>query len=390
MSKFGVAQPVRRVEDPRLLQRRRPLHRRHRRCPASCIGVVLRSPHAARHASRRSTPAAAKAVPGVLAVYTGADLKADGIGRLPCAVPLQNRDGTDARRPAAIPCWPTAWCATSATRSRSSSPRPHEAARDAAEADRASTTTSCPPSPTSPPRWTRARRWSGRSRRTTSPSTGRSATRRATEALFAKPPHVTRLTVVNNRIVVNSMEARAAHRRIRRRDGRWTLYANTQGGWLHQEPARRRRLRRRARQVPRHHARCRRRLRHEAVPLRRARADLLRRAQARPPGEMDQRAQRGVPLPTRRAATTSPLGELAVDAGRQVPRAAHPQHRQHGRLSVHFRALSSRPAPAPGYWPASTASRRSTPTSSACSPTPSRSTPIAAPAGRRATTWSSA
>jgi aerobic carbon-monoxide dehydrogenase large subunit len=54
----------------------------------------------------------------------------------------------------------------------------------------------------------------------------------ATDALFAKAAHVTRLTVVNNRVVVASMEARAAIADHDASSGRWTLYANTQGGWL--------------------------------------------------------------------------------------------------------------------------------------------------------------
>ena len=52
----------------------------------------------------------------------------------------------------------------------------------------------------------------------------------AADALFAGAAHVTRLTVVNNRIVVNSMEARAALADFK--DGRWTLHTNTQGGWV--------------------------------------------------------------------------------------------------------------------------------------------------------------
>ena len=54
----------------------------------------------------------------------------------------------------------------------------------------------------------------------------------ATDALFAKAAHVTKLRVVNNRIVVSSMEARAAIADYYSASGRWTLYANTQGGWL--------------------------------------------------------------------------------------------------------------------------------------------------------------
>jgi carbon-monoxide dehydrogenase large subunit len=54
----------------------------------------------------------------------------------------------------------------------------------------------------------------------------------ATNALFASAAHVTRLTVVNNRVVVASMEARAAIADYDPASDRWTLYANTQGGWL--------------------------------------------------------------------------------------------------------------------------------------------------------------
>ena len=54
----------------------------------------------------------------------------------------------------------------------------------------------------------------------------------ATDAAFAKAAHVTSLTVVNNRIVVSSIESRAAIADHDAATGRWTLYANTQGGWL--------------------------------------------------------------------------------------------------------------------------------------------------------------
>ena len=50
--------------------------------------------------------------------------------------------------------------------------------------------------------------------------------------LFATAAHVTSLTVVNNRVVVASMEARASIADYDRAADRWTLYANTQGGWL--------------------------------------------------------------------------------------------------------------------------------------------------------------
>ena len=81
MEKFGIGQPVRRVEDPRLLTGRGrfvddiDLSRQ-------CHGSVLYSPHA--HALIRNIDTAeAKAAPGVLCVLTGADAQRDGLGPLP-------------------------------------------------------------------------------------------------------------------------------------------------------------------------------------------------------------------------------------------------------------------------------------------------------------------
>ena len=69
MAKFGLAQPVRRVEDPRLL-RGAGAYTDDIRRPARCIGVVLRSPHAAaqdhRHRHRggqRPSPACSPSTP---------------------------------------------------------------------------------------------------------------------------------------------------------------------------------------------------------------------------------------------------------------------------------------------------------------------------------------
>ena len=89
MSKFGLAQPVRRVEDPRLLKGD-GRYTDDISLPGMLHAVILRSPHAAARITAIDT-AAARAVPGVAAIYTGADLNADGIGGLPCAVPVQNQ-----------------------------------------------------------------------------------------------------------------------------------------------------------------------------------------------------------------------------------------------------------------------------------------------------------
>ena len=62
------------------------------------------SARAVAHANIRSIDtAAARKMPGVLLVLTGDDVKADGLGDVPCHAPLNNRDGSprhDTPRPA--------------------------------------------------------------------------------------------------------------------------------------------------------------------------------------------------------------------------------------------------------------------------------------------------
>jgi carbon-monoxide dehydrogenase large subunit len=97
MNKFAVGQPYRRTEDPRLLTG-------HGRYVADIAlagevyAVIVRSPHAHARLGAIDTAAAATA-PGVLAVYTGADCAADGLGDLPCIATALGRDGKDAHKP---------------------------------------------------------------------------------------------------------------------------------------------------------------------------------------------------------------------------------------------------------------------------------------------------
>ena len=100
MKQFGIGQPVRRVEDRRFITGRGnyldDINRRHQ-----AYAFMLRSPHA--HATIRAVDtAAALSAPSVLAVYTGADLARDGIGTIPCLSAVTNRDGS----PSAMPPYP--------------------------------------------------------------------------------------------------------------------------------------------------------------------------------------------------------------------------------------------------------------------------------------------
>src|SRR6202167_6384701 len=96
----GIGQTVRRKEDARLVTGR-GCYSDDFNFPNQAYGAVVRSPHA--HALIRSIDAtAARAMPGVLAVLTGADAQADGLTRIPhLAAPgnapdivLHNRDGS--------------------------------------------------------------------------------------------------------------------------------------------------------------------------------------------------------------------------------------------------------------------------------------------------------
>jgi aerobic carbon-monoxide dehydrogenase large subunit len=228
MTKFGLAQSIRRVEDPRLLTGG-GRYTDDIVLPGMLHGIVLRSPHAAAKLGGIDTTAAAS-VPGVKAVYTAADLKADSIAPMPCAAPVQNRDGSDMASP------PHHALADGAVRHVGDPvafivAETLPAARDAAERITVDYTVE--------PAVTDVAVATDRGVPLVWPDVASNVAfdwqigdKAATDALFAKAAHVTRLTVVNNRVIVASMEARAAIADFDSASGRWTLYANTQGGWL--------------------------------------------------------------------------------------------------------------------------------------------------------------
>ncbi len=81
MSRFGIGQPVRRVEDFRFLTGR-SRYVDDIQLPHMLHGAVVMSPHA--HARIRSVDAsAARAMPGVVLVLTGEDVKAEKLGGIP-------------------------------------------------------------------------------------------------------------------------------------------------------------------------------------------------------------------------------------------------------------------------------------------------------------------
>ncbi len=93
LTKFGVGQPVRRSEDPKLVRGEGSYTDDVSR-PGQAYAVMVRSrePHGV---IRSIDTAAAKAMPGVLAIYTASDLTA--YGPLKCGLPLKSRDGSPIR-----------------------------------------------------------------------------------------------------------------------------------------------------------------------------------------------------------------------------------------------------------------------------------------------------
>ena len=90
VTKFGLGQPLRRVEDRRLITGEGHYGDDH--APEGCLhAVLLRSPHA--HARFRFTDLdAARAMPGVHLVITAEDVA--HLGDIKCQAPLPNGDGS--------------------------------------------------------------------------------------------------------------------------------------------------------------------------------------------------------------------------------------------------------------------------------------------------------
>jgi carbon-monoxide dehydrogenase large subunit len=223
IAKFGIGQPVRRTEDPKLV-RGEGRFTDDVGVAGQAYAVMVRSRNA--HGIIRAIDtAAARALPGVLGVYTGADLSAAGYGTFKCIVPFNNRDGSPMHKPAR-PVMPTdkvrfvgdpIACVVAETLLQ---------AKDAAEA--VAVDIDPLPAVTDPEE---AARPGAPLLYDNVPHNialdyhyGDSAL--VAEA-FARADHVTRLKLVNNRVVVNAMEPRAALALFE--NGRFTLYVPSQG-----------------------------------------------------------------------------------------------------------------------------------------------------------------
>ena len=92
LDRFAIGQPVPRTEDPVLL-RGEGHYADDVSLPRQAYAVMVRS-HFAHGVIRQIDTATARGLPGVLGVYTAADLEAAGVGPLPPRQVMNNRDGT--------------------------------------------------------------------------------------------------------------------------------------------------------------------------------------------------------------------------------------------------------------------------------------------------------
>ncbi len=230
--KFGIGQPVPRREDPTLL-RGEGRYSDDVHLDRQVHAAVVRS-QVAHGVIRGIATDAARKMPGVLGVWTGADLDAAGYGPLKTLIPVPNRDGTPMKTPMRRSLAtdkvrfvgdPVAFVVAETLAQ----------ARDAAEAVEldieslpAVTDSRAAAQPGAPIVFDEA------------PGNvcvdyhyGDSA--RVAEA-FAKAAHVTRLRLVSNRIVVCAMEPRSATALYEAATDRYTLHAGCQGvfGLKHQ------------------------------------------------------------------------------------------------------------------------------------------------------------
>jgi carbon-monoxide dehydrogenase large subunit len=223
LTKFGIGQPVRRTEDPTLV-RGQGRYTDDIGLPGQAHAVMVRASNA--HGRIRGIDtAAAKDMPGVLAVLTGHDLAA--YGGLKCNLPLKSRDGSPIKyRPR--PALPTdkvryvgdpVACVVAETVAQ---------AKDAAEA----VVFDIEPLP--------------------AVLTAREAAKPGAPVLYDEVPdnvcldyhygnteevaaalnrsaHVVRLPVVNQRLVVNSIEPRSAIGEYEAANEKWTLHSCSQG-----------------------------------------------------------------------------------------------------------------------------------------------------------------
>jgi carbon-monoxide dehydrogenase large subunit len=224
--KFGIGQSVPRKEDPKLITGR-GRYTDDVDLPGQAFAHPLRS-HTAHGVVRRLDVSAALAAPGVLAVYTAADMAQAGYGQLRCKLPLKNADGSDLFAP------PRPLMAEDRVRYVGEIlavvvAETRHTAQEAAE--RIELDIEPLPVVTDPEVAVRddaPRLYDGHGNVCLD---WRFGDVDAVERAFAAADHVTRLKMANNRVVVAAMEPRAAVAEHDPETGRFTLHVGCQSAF---------------------------------------------------------------------------------------------------------------------------------------------------------------
>ena len=192
--------------------------------PGQTWAVFLRSPHAHARITSIDTARALKA-PGVVAIFTGADLAEAKVGGLPCGWLIHSKDGSPMKEPphpvlaqgkvrhvgdqVALVVAETALQARDAAELIEVDYEPLAAVVDTATADKAPAAVHDDVPDNVCYDWGHG-------------------DKAAVDAAFATAAHVTRLDLVNNRLIPNAMEPRAANAVYSRHDDSYTLYVANQ------------------------------------------------------------------------------------------------------------------------------------------------------------------
>ncbi|KAA0215446.1 MAG: xanthine dehydrogenase family protein molybdopterin-binding subunit [Lautropia sp.] len=192
--------------------------------PGQTWGVFLRSPHAHARIRGIDTSRALKA-PGVVAIFTGADLTEAKVAGLPCGWLIHSKDGSPMKEPAhpvlaqgkvryvgdqvALIVAESLNQAKDAAELIDVDYEPLPAVIDTATADKAPAAVHDEAPDNVCYDWGHG-------------------DKAAVDAAFAKAAHVTRLDLVNNRLIPNAVEPRAANAVYSRHDDSYTLYVANQ------------------------------------------------------------------------------------------------------------------------------------------------------------------
>ena len=192
--------------------------------PGQTYGFFVRSPHAHARIRKIDTSRALKA-PGVVAIFTGADLAEAKVGGLPCGWLIHSKDGSPMKEPphpalaqgkvrhvgdqVALIVAESLNQAKDAAELVDVDYEPLTAVIDPATADKAPAAVHDEVPDNVCYDWGHG-------------------DKAAVDAAFAKAAHVTRMDFINNRLIPNAMEPRAANAVYTRHDDSYTLYVASQ------------------------------------------------------------------------------------------------------------------------------------------------------------------